>query len=97
MMKAKPEKSCNDTVLKYKIDAKDVDAAKKQILRAVDNHPVIFMEVPLSENEVELMVVATSLTPSQRDELADLQQDGIMVQRINEANFEGNQVSFGSP
>ncbi|PIQ28832.1 hypothetical protein COW36_09735 [bacterium (Candidatus Blackallbacteria) CG17_big_fil_post_rev_8_21_14_2_50_48_46] len=94
MAQAKPEKSCNDTVLKYVIENKDLEAAKAQILKAAGNTPVVFMEIPLAQNRVELMALASSLTPSQKKELEILQQDGVMVKRIAEAHFEGNQVSF---
>lgn len=94
MAKAEPEKSCNDTVFKYVIDQKDLEAAKKQVVKAVGNTPVIFIEVPQSNNQVELQVYVTSLTPSQKSELSDLQHDGVMVKKIAEANFAVNQLSF---
>lgn len=97
MAKASPEKSCNDTVLKYTISIQDLEAAKKQVVRLVGNHPVVFLEKPLPNQQLELMVMASSLTPSQKNELEELQQDGVMVKRIAQANFAVNQVSFGVP
>lgn len=94
MAQAKAESSCNDTVLKYLIDSKDLEAAKAQILKAAGNIPVVFIEIPKANNQIELMALASSLTPSQKKELEHLQKDGVLVKRIAEANFEGSQLTF---
>lgn len=96
-MKAKPEKSCNDTVLKYVLKTSEVEAAKQQIIQIAGGNPVIFVEMPRDSDQVELMVIAAKLTPSQQGTLEELQQDGNMVKRIASADFAVNQVSFGSP
>ncbi len=94
-VKAKPEKSCNDTVLKYVLAVADLEAAKQQIIQIAAGNPVIFIENKLDDKHVELMVFASSLTPSQQHTLDELQQDGNMVKRIASAKFAVNQVSFG--
>lgn len=92
---AEPEISCNNSVYTYLIAPKDLAAAKRQILRVAGDHPVIFMESSVEGEQVELMVIAASLTPSKRQELQALQQDGNLTRRLAAADFEGTQIRFG--
>lgn len=94
MAQAIPEKSCNNTVLKYTIEAKNVEAAKAQILKIAGSNPVIFIELPLPQGKLELTAMAASLTPSQKQELQALQADGVMVKKLAESRFEVKTVSF---
>jgi len=97
MGQAEPEVSCNQTMFKYQISPQELEAARQQVLKVLGKQPVIFMEQSLATGQVELLVIITSLTPSQKNELQELQQDGVMVQRIAESKFAVNQVSFGEP
>ncbi|PKL74791.1 MAG: hypothetical protein CVV27_18680 [Candidatus Melainabacteria bacterium HGW-Melainabacteria-1] len=94
MAKAKPEKSLNDTTFKYVIDQQELDAAKKQVIKAAGSAPVVFLEIPLPNGQVELTVLAASLTPRQQDSLADLAKDGNLVKRIAQSEFAVTEVSF---
>jgi hypothetical protein len=94
MAQALPEKSCDDTVLKYVIDARDVEAAKAQIVKVAGAIPVVFIEMPLSGGQVELLAMVSRLTPSVQQALQALQQDGVMVKQIAAAQFEVKSISF---
>ena len=98
MEKAKPEISCKDTVLKYKISEDLLKDAKKQILKVAGKVPVMFIENRLPDNQIELVVIAASLTSPQAEKLKKLQEDGVMLQKIakeaTKANFDGRQIRF---
>lgn len=92
---AEPETSCNGTVFVYRIAPRDLAAAKRQVLRVAGAHPVIFLEARLPDGQLELTVMAASLTPSTREALQTLQQDDNLMRKIAAADFEGVQVRFG--
>ena len=81
-----PEKLCNDSIFKYCLPRRLLAAAKQQVLQTLGDQTVIFQENSLSEETVELYVIAVALTPSQQQAL---------VQKIARSDFSANQLQFG--
>ncbi len=93
--KHSPEKLCHDSIFKYLLPRTLLQAAKKQVLQTLGDRTVIFQENSLSEDSVELYVIAVALTPSQQQALADLQRNEVLVQKIARSAFSANQFQFG--
>lgn len=90
-----PEKLCNDSIFKYCLPRRLLAAAKQQVLQTLGDQTVIFQENSLSEETVELYVIAVALTPSQQQALTDLQRNEVLVQKIARSDFSANQLQFG--
>jgi hypothetical protein len=95
MPKHSPEKLCNNSVFKYLLPRKLLAAAKRQVLQTLEHQTVIFQEHNLSDDTVELYVIAVALTASQQQALTDLQHNEVLIQRIARADFSANQLQFG--
>lgn len=91
-----PEMSCNNTVFKYTLPKNLLHSAKQQIQLATRGQVVMMIETPLENEQIELLVIAGSLTPSQRDELTAIaSQDGFKIQIGSmQAGLQGEQASF---
>ncbi len=94
-MKHAPEKLCNDTIFKYVLPRKLLAAAKQQVLLELGDNPVIMQESSLSEEQVELYVIAVSLSSGQKEALEALQNNKVMVKKIASADFSVNALQFG--
>lgn len=58
--------------MKYKIKKEQKEALIKIIDKVAEGKPYLFQEVELSEDEIEVIIIASSFSASQLDELQNI-------------------------